>query len=383
VTPYYADAWAYGGVPRVAAALCTALARRGHDVWVCTTDACARDSRIPMDPVVRDGVTVRIFPNRSNRLAYDWQVFTPAGVKRFLDERVAEFDVVHIHAHRHLLEVHAARACDAARVPYVLSPNGTAPAIERRILAKAVFDAIVGTKLLARAACVTAVSEAERRQLRGLGLGDARLELLPNPVDLREWGHVPAMDRDSGRRLVLFLGKVTPRKGLEAVVRALARLEPDVHLALAGSDMGGGHRADSLITQLGLEHRIARLGLLRGVQRLSALAAADVVAYPSRDEVFGLVAVEALLCGTPVIVGADSGCADIVRTAGGGLTVSPGDDAALAGALQAILSDLRTWRAAAREAADRLRGLFDADRVAERAETIYGRVLDVRKRACA
>src|SRR5258705_10351955 len=92
ITPYYEGAWGYGGIPRVALVLSAALARRGHRVTVCTTDACDSRSRLanpggsrlrPWCPGVgRDGVEVHVFPNLSNRLAYDYQLFPPLARRR-------------------------------------------------------------------------------------------------------------------------------------------------------------------------------------------------------------------------------------------------------------------------------------------------------------
>src|SRR5689334_12496695 len=84
VVPYYEQAWAYGGIPRVASALARGLARRGHRVTVCTTDACEagrRLSRAPA-PAAADpaGVAVRVFRNVSNSAAYHLQLFTPVGL---------------------------------------------------------------------------------------------------------------------------------------------------------------------------------------------------------------------------------------------------------------------------------------------------------------
>ena len=83
---------------------------------------------------------------------------------------------------------------------------------------------------------------------------------------------------------------------------------------IAGNDMGAGARdRDRWSGRSASTARTIFTGLLRGQERLEALADADVVVYPSEDEVFGLVPLEALLCGTPVIVADDSGCGEIVR----------------------------------------------------------------------
>ena len=190
-------------------------------------------------------VDLRVFPNRSNRLAYHWQCFTPAGMHRYLRDHAHEFDVAHIHACRNLPGALAAHYLDRYGVPYVLAPNGTAPVIERRRLAKRAFDLLAGTRMLRDAAAVIAVSDAERAQLSQLGVPDDRIHVVPNPVELSEF--TPPIERGRFRRragfttetLVTFLGKITPRKRLDVLVRAFAPLPGAPHLVIAGNDMGG------------------------------------------------------------------------------------------------------------------------------------------------
>src|SRR5262245_60609119 len=189
VTPYFADAWAYGGIPRLAHAMTRGLARRGHCVTVCTTDACDEESRLPPRPVscTPDGVDVRVFPNVSNRLAYGLQCFLPRGLNRYLRRHAASFDVAHLHACRNVPGAIAAYHLARAGVPYVLQPNGTAPRLERRKAAKAVFDLVAGRRVLADAARVLAVTQAETRQLRTLGVEGHAIRVVPNPIDLDEF----------------------------------------------------------------------------------------------------------------------------------------------------------------------------------------------------
>src|SRR6187402_1628794 len=102
VTPYFTDAWGYGGIPRLATTLTTGLARRGHHVTVCTTDVCDRDRRAARGPATSSppGVDIHVFRNWSNQLAYELQLFTPIGFTRYLAGAGARFDIVHIHGHR-------------------------------------------------------------------------------------------------------------------------------------------------------------------------------------------------------------------------------------------------------------------------------------------
>lgn len=388
VTPYCGEAWAYGGIARLSATLAAGLANRGHRVTVCTTDVCDRQTRLTGSPRADrwhawpperrdDGVTRRVFPNVSNRLAYRWQAFAPLGLARYMRRHARDFDVAHLHACRNLPGVIAARHLADAGVPYVLAPNGTAPRLERRVLIKRLFDAVYGNRVLQRASRLVAVSRAEEAQLAAIGAPEALVSRIPNPIDLREF-ETPVVRgrfrREHGLRgpLVVFLGKITPRKRLDLLVRAFARLaRSDVSLVIAGNDMGGLDAAVADARTLGIVDRIRIVGLLTGRARLEALADADVAVYPSEHEIFGLVPLEALLCGTPVVVSDDSGCGEVVRSTGGGRVVPSGDEAALADAMARVLDDLVDWRRQADAADMAIRTHFGSDTVCAQWEDLY------------
>jgi glycosyltransferase involved in cell wall biosynthesis len=382
VVPYYEQAWAYGGIPRVAAALARGLVRRGHRVTVCTTDACEAGRRLSRTAAERDpaGVEVRVFRNLSNHAAYRLQLFTPVGLASYLRRHAADFDVAHLHGCHHLPGALAARELSRRGVPYLLTPNGTAGRIERRRAWKLLFDHTVGRHVLSGAARVLAVSESERRSLLALGVPAERLRLLPNAVDLDELEPAPARGRLRARLalgdrpLVLYLGKLTPRKQVETLVEAFAALGGEARLVIAGNDMGMGRKLRRLLRRVERRDGAIFTGLLRGRERLEALADADVVVYASRDEAFGLVPVEALLCGTPVVVGDDAGCGEVIGATGGGLLVPPGDAGALTAALRRILAAPGAFRLAASRAASRVRERFGQAAVCARLLELYDEV---------
>src|SRR4051812_44846630 len=381
VVPYFEHAWAYGGIPRVATTLTHGLARRGHEVTVCTTDACDAVSRVRVPHTPSEGpgrLDVRMFRNLSNTIAFRWQLFTPIGFVRALRAALPRIDIGHLHACRNLPVAAAARLLAAAHIPYVVSPHGTAPIIERRAAAKRLFDATAGRGYLEGAAQVVAVSDAERRQLLELGVPDERVTLLPNPIDEREFEPAPDGDRFRAEHglgdapIVLHLSKLTPRKGADTLVRAFDAIgRSEVRLVIAGSDMDSGLDTAALVAN----RRAVRIGTLTGRARLDALAAASVVVYPSTDEVFGLVPLEALLAGTPVIVCSDSGAGQIIGTVGGGHIVPPDDHESLAGAMSSILAADGLWRQRARTAATRVRQRFGSDAVCDRLDAIYRDIL--------
>ena len=388
VTPYSGHAWAYGGIARVVAATAQGLARRGHTVTVCSTDVCDASTRLaPVQPQPRwqpwsvedkDGVTLHVFPNLSNRAAYRFQGYLPCGFDAYMRRHAREFDVAHLHACRNFPGVVAARHLRRAGVPYVLAPNGTAPLIERRRWAKRIFDMTAGRRVANDAARLAAVTEVERRDLREAFGDSTPIHVIPNSIDLSEFD--PPVERGAFRRrhalddgpVVLFLGKITPRKRLDVVIRAFAQLgRQNARLVVAGNDMGGAAAARTLVRHLNLESRPLFTGLLTGRTRLEALADADVVVYPSSQEIFGLVPLEAILCGTPVIVGNDSGCAEVVQTTGGGRLVPIGDSAALAGAIAQMLECREFWHAAAVSAARVVRTTYNQDAVCAQLEGVY------------
>ena len=100
-----------------------------------------------------------------------------------------------------------------------------------------------------------------------------------------------------------------------------------------------------------------------------------MVVYPSADEVFGLVPLEALLCGTPVVVADDSGCGEVVGRLEGAQVVAVGDPEALAAAIEAVLDAPHAWRARAASGAVQVRERCGGSVVAEQVDALYREVL--------
>ena len=349
VVPYFYPAWAYGGIPRLVYGLARQQVRMGHRVTVVTTDALDQQRRThamgwEAEP---PGMRVERFRNLSNELAYQHQLFLPAGAGRFLAAGARDHDVVHLHGHRHLLNNLAVREARKHDLPVVMTPNGTLPILERKQAAKRVWDMIVGDSVLRRTDMFVAVSRAEVGQFRKAGIGADRIHLVPNGIELEEFE--PSPERGSFRArlgigeapMVLYLGKITPRKGVAHLLDAFAQVAcEEAHLVVAGNDMtgemGGLHARRE---DLDLGDRVHFVGLLVGPDRLRVLADADVLVYPSVHEIFGLVPFEGLLSGTPVVVSGDCGCGELVARAGAGFLVPFGDAGALARHIDTLLGD--------------------------------------------
>lgn len=179
----------------------------------------------------------------------------------------------------------------------------------------------VVTALLPR--CVCAVSEAVARDLRAQGVPARKIEVVPNGVALEPFA---APWAGLGSRRALFAGRLVPQKGVDVLIAA-ARTVPEVRFTVAGDG--------PMRHQLDPPAHVSLVGSVDDVaQRLSD---ARVAVIPSRDEGFGLFAVEAMAAGTPVVASNVDGLAEVVGDAG--ILVPPGDPSLLAAAIRRVATD--------------------------------------------
>ena len=204
-------------------------------------------------------------------------------------------------------------------------------------------------------------SDSVRRQLEREGI--AVDSVVPNGVPVRDHAPTPAE-----HPIVLFAGRLVPEKGVDGLLRAFAAVsvsDRSARLEVAGD---GPQRAEleALTRELGLGEQVRFLGHLAADELAAHRARAWMQVVPSRwAEPFGIVAVEAMMDGVPVIATRCGGLADIVDHDRTGLLVEAGDDAALAAAIQSLAAHpdrARELGAAARRAATERYGdsvLFD------------------------
>lgn len=353
VVPYFAPAWSYGGIPRLVFELAIEQAKE-HIVTVITTDALDAQSRHPNGGEtiswLNDNLKAVYLKNISNHIAYYHQLFLPLGLRSALDKALSDAQILHIHGHRHVLEVVSAYMAQRMKLPYVITANGTSARIERRQNVKAILDFLVMDDILARASACVAVSRAEIVQYVARGVAPERIEIIPNGLYTQAFSNLPLKGEFRKKwnipdvPIVLYLGKITSRKGLEHLVSAvdLLRREMDLRLVIAGNDMGFLGKVKLEVAKRNLNDFVVFTGLVDGKEKLSVYVDAEVTVYPSQYEIFGLVPFESLLCGTPVIVSNDCGCGEIIGENNIGETVPYGDAQSLAMAIKGVIREKET-----------------------------------------
>lgn len=210
------------------------------------------------------------------------------------------------------------------------------------------------------------VSDFQRGLLREMGLPDARMRTLPNPVDMPT---APAASPACENRAVLFVGRLESYKGVELFVD-LVRSRPDIAFAMAGE---GGARAAIEAERL---DNLTLLGQLDRAALLQAVRAAICVVVPSLwPEAFGLTAVEAMAAGTPVIASRTGGLTEIVRDGIDGYLVAPGDREGFGDAVDRMLADPARARAMGEAGRARAGEVFSETRFYDRLMAIYAEVV--------
>jgi len=241
-------------------------------------------------------------------------------------------------------------------------------------------------QLAARSDAVLATCSDEVRELLALGAPADRLHVAPCGVDLGAFApRGPRAARTPGMRRVLSIGRLVERKGVDTLVQALAVLAGqgriDVELVVAGgpapAELDGDpevRRLRALAQDLGVADRVRFVGRVARADVPATIRSADVAACVPWYEPFGIVPLEAMACGVPVVVAAVGGMLDSVRDGVTGVHVPPRDPDAVAAALGALLDDEPRRRRLARAGVEDMAARFGWDRVAEATEAVYRRV---------
>ena len=338
-----------GGVQMQALYLARALRRRG--VSVSLLGPC--DGPPPEPDIIPIGNSLFIAANGSFApIAFD----IPAFQRSYAVLRDQRFDLLHVH--EPLVPAPSLAALVSKRAPLVATFHAAG--------GSAAYDNVspvlrwVCNRLDWRGAVSTDAAELARRFLGGT------YEVLFNGVPVERFRE--AKPHATEGPTIFFVGRHEPRKGLAVLLAAMRRLPDDVVLWVAGE----GPQTESLRRRMAGDNRIRWLGRISEEEKISRLRGADVFCAPSlRGESFGVVLLEAMAAETPIVASDIPGYARVARPGIEATMVPPGDTERLAEALRRTLTTPGDLVARGIERAER----FSMDRLAERYEAVYRRVL--------
>ncbi|WP_229758954.1 glycosyltransferase [Peterkaempfera bronchialis] len=371
-----------GGQNVHVAALAAALADLGHQVTVHTR----RDTPdLPADVPLRPGVTVHHVPaGPAHAVPKDLLLPHMHAFGDHLARIWAADRPDLVHAHFWMSGLAALRGTRELAVPVVQTYHALGT-VKRRHQGTADTSPIRRIPLeqaigrMCRRIIATCRSEAD--ELAAMGLPRHRTTVVPCGVDpARFTPDGPAAAR-SGRPRLLQIGRLVPRKGAATAIAALARIA-GAELLIAGGPPA--HRLDAdpearrlraLATETGVADRLRLLGGVPPEQMPALLRSADLVLCPPDYEPFGIVPLEAMGCGIPVVASAVGGHLDTVADRATGRLVPPGDPGALASAAVELLASPGTRAAYGRAGRRRVLARYSWETVAAATEEVYRDVL--------
>jgi len=336
VTPFYKPAYVYGGPTRSIPGLCEGLTELGHNVEVFTTDANGEDTLDVKTgiPIQKDGVSVTHFPCTKIRSRF---FYTPR-LRKACNNRANEFDYVYTYGIWNYPAIAAGAACRHLRVPYIVSPRTGLMQwpLRQRWVRKKIFLWLFGWRYLQGAWAVHYTTDVEQCESEQAGV-DTPGFVVPNPIDLSEFDSIPDPDRfrkklglSSDSSVLLFLGRLEPRKGIELSLRAFSRLQkkvPGSKFIISGpGDEQYLQKVKALVEELSISDAVVFTGYVDATARLEVLSAADAFVLTSRTENFAMAAVEAMATGTPVVLSEEVGVAQNAEGAGAGIRVPLQED---------------------------------------------------------
>jgi len=359
VSPY---SWAHpGGVDNHVAGLSRELSRRAHDVTIIAPD---EGTAVPGACFMTAGRSIPVPANGSiAHLALG--PGTGGRVRRVLSEN--EFDVVHVH--EPLVPLVSTSAVLGARGRVV----GTFHAAgDGRSMLYGFAKAFLG-KAHRRLDVLIAVSEPARSLASRYFPGD--YQIIPNGVDTSRFapgGDRPARFPSGSGPVVLFVGRNEPRKGIGSLIRAFPTVVEEVgdcRLLIVGSGFDEGKIKRAVREDL--RDRITVVGFIGNEELPSYYSSADVFCAPAiGGESFGVVLIESIASGTPVVASDIAGYRGVLEQTGGGRLFRAGDSGALAEALIDLLSDEEKRLDLAESGLERVKA-FSWEHLAERLESVY------------
>ncbi len=299
------------------------------------------------------------------------------------------YDIVHIHGLYRFPSTFAAFLSRKYKIPYIIKPHGSLnPFLYKQsaynLFAKRAYEKLFELPNLNHATAIHFTSDKEKENTSFLNLRSPGF-VASNGIDWTKYTKLPPRGKIRKRLglndepIILFLGRINFKKGLDILIKAFAhivRLFPQAVLVIAGPDNEGfGAKVKRIIEELGLAPKIFWLGMLYDNEVREAYVDADIFVLSSYTENFGLAVVEAMACGLPVVISDQVNIYDDIRRSMAGKVVAL-DSQLVAQAVAAILKDRKAAAQMGGSGRCFVKNSYDYRIVVEKLTKIYTQVIN-------
>jgi len=300
----------YGGPPKVVEALAASLGKQGLAVDVIATNAGGK-GKLPVETdqwMTKDHYRVKFF-----RCVHHYDSILSVSLNRWLSQHASDYDVVHTHNLFAPTMAIARWICKKKQVPYVVTPHGMLEpwALSYKSSKKKIYYQRFEAPSLETASAIHVLNRLEEKNVETLGF--SKTVTIPNGIHREDFESLPSaalFDQQfphlKGKKKILFLGRIDPKKGLDLLAPAFAKAHqqfPDIHLVVAGPDsIGFMSEVQNYFDQADCASSVTFTGMITGELKRSALAAASVYVAPSYSEGFSMSILEGMAAGLPCII---------------------------------------------------------------------------------
>ncbi len=308
ITPYISPV--YGGITKVVSETLKEISSPNISIDLITTHASSSDILpVPLNTWINhENYRVQYFSSwhRNDFIMSLSLIF-------WIFNHVSDYDLVHTHTIFSPLISIAQRICQFRGIPYIATPHGMLEpwALGHKALKKKIYYHLLEKFSLDKAATVQVLTTAEFVQLKVLGFRN--IAVVPNGICRQDFNHPSdpeifyrSFPTTRNKKLIIFLGRLDPKKGLDLLAPAFAQVHavfPNAHLVIAGPDnIGFTSTVQRYFSNANCLHAITFTGMLTGALKYSALNASDIYICPSYSEGFSISVLEGMATGLPCII---------------------------------------------------------------------------------
>jgi len=256
-----------------------------------------------------------------------WMHMSNPSMFIFLLKHIHKYDVVHGHVYMGAESNMAAKVCRLRKIPFIFTAHDLLSTQREAIivLLKDLYDKIEGRFTLNTAKMLIALTSENKKQYESLNISEDKIRIIPNGVDYEKFDNLTKSKKllkniGSPEKVVLFVARLVKYKGAQHIIKAIPEINndyPDIKFVFIGEDQGYKKELVQLAKNLDVFDKCIFTGKVDEKDLLKYYSIADVFILPSIGEGFGLVALEAIASGIPVILADAGGLKHILSEIGG------------------------------------------------------------------